>query len=63
MIKHDYLIVGGGLSGAVFAGEASKAGKKCLIVEQRGHVGGNIYCEKFEGITVHKYGTYIPCFK
>lgn len=59
MIKYDYLIVGGGLSGAVFAGEASKAGKKCLIIEQRGHVGGNIYCEKIEGITVHKYGAHI----
>ena len=62
MIKYGYLIVGGGLSGAIFANEASKTGKKWLI-NQRGHVGGNIYREKIEGITVHKYGTYIPCFK
>lgn len=59
MKQYDYLIVGAGLFGAVFAYEASKKGKKCLVVEKRDHIGGNIYCEKIEGITVHKYGAHI----
>lgn len=59
MKKYDYLIVGSGLFGAVFAHEAQKAGKKCLVLEKRNHTGGNIYCEKIEDITVHKYGAHI----
>lgn len=59
MKQYDYLIVGAGLFGAVFANEAKKHGKKCLVIEKRGHVGGNIYCENIEGITVHKYGAHI----
>ena len=57
--QYDYLIVGSGLFGAVFAYEAKKRGKKCLVIEKRDHVGGNIYCEKIEGVTVHKYGAHI----
>ena len=57
--KYDYLIVGAGLFGAVFAAEASKAGKRCLVIERRGHIGGNIYTEQTEGINVHKYGAHI----
>ncbi|MCH5147708.1 MAG: NAD(P)-binding protein, partial [Clostridiales bacterium] len=56
---YDYLIVGAGLFGAVFAHEATKKGKKCLVVEKRGHIGGNVYTEKVEDITVHKYGAHI----
>ena len=56
---YDYLIVGAGLFGAVFAQEAKKRGKRCLIVERRAHRGGNIYCEEVEGIQVHKYGAHI----
>jgi UDP-galactopyranose mutase len=56
---HDYLIVGSGLSGAVFAHEATKRGFTCLVLERRGHTGGNIYCENIEGINVHKYGAHI----
>lgn len=59
MKKYDYLIVGSGLFGAVFANEAKKAGKKCLVIEKRSHTGGNIYCKDIEGITVHKYGAHI----
>ncbi len=59
MKKYDYLIVGSGLFGAVFAHEAVKRGKKCLVLEKREHIGGNIYCEETEGITVHKYGAHI----
>lgn len=55
----DYLIVGSGLFGAVFAYEAKKAGKKCLVVEKRGHIGGNIYTREVEGIQVHQYGAHI----
>ncbi len=58
-MKYDFLIVGAGLFGAVFAHEAAKKGKKCLVVERRGHIGGNIYTEKIEGVTVHKYGAHI----
>lgn len=57
--KYDYLIVGSGLFGAVFAYEAKKRGKKCLVIERRNHIGGNIYCEKINGINVHKYGAHI----
>lgn len=56
---YDYLIVGAGLFGSVFAYEASKRGKKCLLIDKRGHIGGNIYCEEIEGINVHKYGAHI----
>ncbi len=59
MKKYDYLIVGSGLFGCVFAYEATKQGKKCLVIDKRDHVGGNIYCENIEGITVHKYGAHI----
>lgn len=56
---YDYLIVGAGLYGAVFACEAKKKGKTCLVIEKRDHIGGNIYCEDMEGIHVHKYGAHI----
>ena len=58
-MKYDYLIVGAGLFGAVFANEAKKAGKKCLVIDKRNHIGGNVYTEKIEGINVHKYGAHI----
>lgn len=56
---YDYLIVGAGLFGAVFAHEAKKRGKKCLVIDKRPHIGGNIYTENIEGIAVHKYGAHI----
>jgi len=56
---YDYLIVGAGLYGAVFAHEAKKKGKRCLVVDKRNHLGGNTYCENIEGINVHKYGAHI----
>lgn len=56
---YDYLIVGAGLFGAVFAHEAIEKGKSVLVVEKRGHVAGNVYTEKIEGINVHKYGAHI----
>lgn len=58
-MKYDYLIVGSGLFGSVFAYEAKKRGKKCLVIDKRPHIGGNIYCEEIEGINVHKYGAHI----
>ncbi len=58
-MKYDYLIVGTGLFGSIFAYEAKKRGKKCLIIDKRNHVGGNIYTEKIEDINVHKYGAHI----
>ena len=58
-MKYDYLIVGAGLYGAVFAYEAKKKGKKCLVVEKREHIAGNVYCEEVNGINVHKYGAHI----
>ena len=58
-MKYDYLIVGAGLYGAVFAHEAKKAGKTCLVIDERGHIAGNIYCEDMDGIHVHKYGAHI----
>ena len=59
MKKNNYLIVGSGLFGAIFAYEANKKGKKCLVIEKRNHIGGNIYTENIEGINVHKYGAHI----
>ena len=59
MKKYDYLIVGAGLFGATFAYKAKQAGKKCLVIDKRPHLGGNIYCENVEGINVHKYGAHI----
>ena len=56
---YDYLIVGAGLYGAVFAHEAKKAGKTCLVIDKRDHIAGNIYTEKIEGIDVHRYGAHI----
>ena len=58
-MKYDYLIVGAGLFGAVFAQEAAKKGRKCLVVERRDHIAGNIYCEEIHGIQVHRYGAHI----
>ena len=58
-MKYDYLIVGSGLFGSVFAYEMTKRGKKCLVIEKRGHIGGNVYTEKEYGINVHKYGAHI----
>ncbi len=56
---YDYLVVGAGLFGAVFAHEAKKKGKKCLVIDKRQHIGGNIYTENVEGIEVHRYGAHI----
>ena len=58
-MKYDYLIVGAGFFGAVFAREATAKGKKCLVVDRRNHIGGNCYTETVEGIHVHKYGAHI----
>ena len=64
MKKYDYLIVGAGLFGAVFAHEATKKGKTCLVIDKRDHIGGNIYTEEVEGIQVHRqvWRTYFPYF-
>jgi UDP-galactopyranose mutase len=59
MKQYDYVIVGAGLFGAVFAHEVSKRGKKCLVIDKRKHMGGNTYCETIKGINVHKYGAHI----
>jgi UDP-galactopyranose mutase len=59
MEHFDYLIVGSGLFGATFAHQATKAGKRCLVIDKRDHLGGNVYCENVEGINVHKYGAHI----
>ena len=59
MDKYDYLIVGSGLFGATFAFKAHQMGKKCLVIDKRPHLGGNVYCEDIEGIHVHKYGAHI----
>ncbi len=56
---YDYLIVGSGLFGAVFAHEAQRHGKRCLVIDKRSHAGGNIFCEEVDGIHVHKYGAHI----
>ena len=58
-MKYNYLIVGAGLFGSVFAYEAKKKGKTCLVIDKRSHIAGNIYCEEIEGINVHKYGAHI----
>lgn len=58
-MHYDYLIVGSGLYGAVCANELTKQGKKCLVIEKRDHIGGNVYTEEIEGINVHKYGAHI----
>lgn len=59
MKPFDYLIVGSGLFGSVFAHEAKQAGKRCLVIDRRDHAGGNVYCEQIEGINVHRYGAHI----
>lgn len=59
MKKCDYLIVGSGLFGSIFAYEVTKKGKKCLVIDKRNHIGGNIYCENKEKINIHKYGAHI----
>ena len=59
MKPYDYLIVGSGLFGAVFAHQAHDAGKRCLVIDRRPHLGGNVYCDQIEGINVHRYGAHI----
>ena len=59
MKQYDYLIVGAGLFGSIFAYKAFQQGKKCLVIDRRAHLGGNVYCEDIEGIHVHKYGAHI----
>lgn len=59
MKEYDFLIVGAGLFGATFAYKARNKGKKCLVIDKRPHLGGNIYCENIDGINVHKYGAHI----
>ena len=59
MMNYDFLIVGSGLFGATFAHLATKQGKKCLVIDKRPHLGGNVYCENIAGINVHKYGAHI----
>lgn len=58
-MKYDYLVVGAGLFGSVFAHEMTKRGKTCFVIDKRDHLGGNVYCENVEGINVHKYGAHI----
>ena len=59
MSQYDYLIVGAGITGAIFAHEAKRAGKKCLVIDRRDHIAGNIYTKDVEGINVHVYGAHI----
>ena len=59
MKPYDYLIVGAGLFGAVFAHQAKQAGKRCLVIDRRNHLGGNVFCDQIEGINVHLYGAHI----
>ena len=59
MKQYDYLIVGAGLFGTIFAYFAHKQGKRCLVIDKRSHLGGNVYCENVKGINVHKYGAHI----
>ena len=59
MPKYDFLIVGAGLFGSTFAHLATKSGKRCLVIDKRPHVGGNLYCKQIEGINVHVYGAHI----
>lgn len=56
---YDYVIVGSGLFGCVFAHEMHKAGRQCLVLERRDQVGGNVYCEEKDGIHIHRYGAHI----
>ena len=58
-MKYDYLIIGAGLFGSIFAYEANKVGKTVLVIDQRNHIGGNCYSEKFEDYDIHKYGPHI----
>ena len=58
-IEYDYLLVGAGLFNAIFAREATLSGKKCLVIDKRSHIGGNLFCENIENIMVHKYGPHI----
>jgi UDP-galactopyranose mutase len=59
LYSYDYLIVGSGLFGAVFARQATDRGRRCLVIDRRNHAGGNVYCENISGINVHKYGAHI----
>ena len=59
MAHYDYLVVGAGLTGAVFANEARRAGKSCLVIDRRDHIAGNVYTRKVNGINVHEYGAHI----
>lgn len=59
MKKYNYLIIGSGLFGSIFAYEANKRGKNCLVIDKRDHIAGNIYCKEVEGINVHEYGAHI----
>ncbi|WP_283170303.1 UDP-galactopyranose mutase [Curtanaerobium respiraculi] len=59
MAQYDYLVVGAGITGAVFAHEAAETGKTCLVIDRRPHIAGNVYCEVVEGINVHTYGAHI----
>lgn len=59
MKRYDYILVGSGLFGSIFAYEANKRGKKCLVIDKRNHIAGNIYCREVEGINVHEYGAHI----
>ena len=56
---YDYLIVGAGLYGAVFAQQAKAAGRRCLVIDKRDRIAGNIYCAEKEGILIHRYGAHI----
>ena len=58
-MKYDYLIVGAGLYGAVFAREMKEKGKRCLVIDRREQIAGNVYTEEVEGIQVHRYGAHI----
>ena len=59
MKYYDYIFIGAGLFSATIAHEATKSGKKCLVIEKRSHIGGNIYTENENGINIHKYGAHI----
>lgn len=59
MKRYNYLVIGSGLFGSIFAYEANKRGKKCLVIDKRDHIAGNIYCKEVEGISVHEYGAHI----
>ena len=58
-MQYDYLIVGAGLFGCVFAREMTDAGKRCLVIDRRPHIGGNVWCDEVEGVCVHRYGAHI----